>query len=154
MGPLEWRRRSRPRKECADGGVRATQANARGPRGVRATLALRAQIPELRTGAVYLCHKRKRGGENPSDARESCQRTPQTNPDCRNESLSKAGCFRPRFSTRVEASENLLHDPGGSCSAHVHSVYRSQGEAALFLPALFRKSDSPRIRVPGDTDLD
>src|SRR5439155_6647620 len=61
---------------------------------------------------------------------------------------------RPHFITLVEANENLLHDPGGSCSAHVHSVYRSQGEAALFLPALFRKSDSPRIRVPRHADLD
>src|SRR5437867_217047 len=78
-------------RDAVDEGVRATQANARGPRGVRATLALRAKISELRTGAVYLCHKRKRGGENPSAARESCQRTPQTNPDCRNQSLSATG---------------------------------------------------------------
>src|SRR5206468_3245750 len=91
MGPLEWRRRPRPRKECADGGVRATQANARGPRGVRATLALRAKISELRAGAVYLRSERKRDGENPSAPRESCQRTPQTNSYRRNESLFAAG---------------------------------------------------------------
>ena len=70
------------------------------------------------------------------------------------EPLPQARGFRTRFGARAPASQDLLHDPGRGRPADFRHLHRPKSEAALRLPALSGKPDSPRLWIPGHADLD
>ena len=62
--------------------------------------------------------------------------------------------FRARVGTDGEAGQDSLHDAGRRLAAHVHSVHRPRGEAALLVSAISGEPDSRRLRVCRHADLD
>src|SRR5205807_2595870 len=72
----------------------------------------------------------------------------------RDQSLSEASGFRPRFGASTPPRENLLPDSGVRSAADICPLHRPPGKASLLLSAIHRKSTSPRLRIRGYADLD
>src|SRR5690348_16672844 len=130
--------------------ARAQAAAAGPPHGsqpLRAAGAALAEVSGVCACNFYFRFERQERGQDFPHPAAGGRGTPQTHFHLGHEPLPQAGGFRTRLRAHGQAGEDLLSDAGLGSSAYICAFHRPCHQAALLLPALYRKSDPAGVWV-------